>query len=108
MRGGGKRLRRLTRRCKRQQRCEHVIHVLEHISIQNTKNTVAQPTQLIQSHRVPCQFRIRRMRPAIDLHNNLSFPAKEIHVVVTDRRLPHKLQIAQPPAAQLRPELHLS
>jgi hypothetical protein len=48
------------------------------------------------------------MRPTVDFHNVVSFPAKEIHEVVADWRLPRELQITKLAIAQLCPELGLS
>ncbi len=35
------------------------------------------------------------MRATVDLHNDLSLPAKEIHEVVADWCLPHELQVTK-------------
>jgi hypothetical protein len=47
------------------------------------------------------------MRPTVEFHNDLSFPAEEIDEVVANRRLPHELQITELAIAQLGPELGL-
>src|SRR5437763_4941296 len=87
-----------------QDRQQHTVSICQHIVIPETEHAVIFTREISVSDDILCAL---RMVSAIDLNNQSSIAADEIRNERPDRFLPDKLEPAQPPIAESKPQFPL-